>query len=202
MDMRDRQLTRPSGWTRRCSFAGLVAIVTLVASGVFVGAAFGTQATSSRSNSLARLTPATAVLPPALGIWKSEKLGNGPIQGAELAGTFTVIAGEYVTDFHGTITASAETSCGTGKITVPGRMKIVHGSGQDSYGAYNLYAAGVINADADPIVQPQRLVLTHNGKRITGSVEVSFVWPPQKGTTTGAEINYGACSLELAFLHE
>lgn len=118
-----------------------------------------------------------------------------------MTGSFTVIAGQYVTDLHGTITANAETSCGTGTITVPGKIKIVHGTGEDSYGAYNVYAAGLIDPSADPIVQPQRLVLLHNGKRLTGSVEVSFVWPPEKGGSTGAEINYGTCSLELAFLH-
>jgi len=141
------------------------------------------------------------VLPPALGIWKSQKLGNDSIQGNELIGSFTVTAGEYVTNLHGTLTASAETSCGTGTIKVPGKIKIIHGAGSDEYGNYNLYAVGVINPDADPIVQPDRLALLHNGKKLTGSVQLTFVWPPQKGTRTGGEIDYGSCSLELVFLH-
>ena len=118
-----------------------------------------------------------------------------------MTGSFTVTAGEYVTDLHGTLTASAETSCGTGTIKVPGEIKIIHGAGSDEYGNYNLYAVGVINPDADPIVQPDRLALLHNGKKLTGSVQLTFVWPPQKGTSTGGEISYGSCSLELVFLH-
>jgi hypothetical protein len=165
------------------------------------GAAIAAQATPSRSTSAARSSGATTVLPPALGIWRSQKLGNDSIQGAELTGSFTVTAGEYVTDLHGTLTASAETSCGTGTIKVPGKIKIIHGAGSDEYGNYNLYAVGVINADADPIVQPDRVSLLHNGKKVTGSLQLSFVWPPQKGTSTGGEINYGDCSLGLVFLH-
>ena len=121
------------------------------------------------------------MLPPALGIWRSQKLGNDSIQGAELTGSFTVTAGEYVTDLHGTLTANAETSCGTGTIKVPGKIKIIHGSGSDEYGNYNLYAVGVINVDADPIVQPDRVTLLHNGKKVTGSVQVSFVLRPPEG---------------------
>jgi hypothetical protein len=118
-----------------------------------------------------------------------------------MTGSFTVIAGEYLTGLHGKITTSAETSCGTGTITVPGEIKIIHATGEDSYGAYNLYAAGVVNTQADPIVQPLRTVIIHNGKRVTGGVEASFVWPPKKGTMTGGEITYGSCELDLAFLH-
>jgi hypothetical protein len=201
IDMVARELTRPSAWTRQRGFVGVAVAAALLVFVASAGTAFASRAIPWRSTSTERLSGATAVLPPAPGIWKSEKLGSGPGQGAEMTGTFTVAAAGYVTALHGTITSFAETSCGTGSIAVPGKLKIIHGTGEDSYGAYNLYAAGVINADADPIVQPERLVLLHKGKRVTGSVEVSFVWPPQKGTSTGAEINYGSCSLQLAFLH-
>lgn len=118
-----------------------------------------------------------------------------------MIGSFTVISGEYVTNLHGKLTNNVESSCGTGTITVPGKIKIIHGTGQDSYGPFNLYAAGTINPSRDPIVQPLRMVVIHNGKRVTGSVELSFVWPPKKGYLTGGEIDYGACSVSLAFLH-
>jgi hypothetical protein len=118
-----------------------------------------------------------------------------------MTGSFTVIAGEFVTNLHGKLTNSVETSCGTGTIAVPGKIKIIHGTGEDSYGPFDLYAAGTINTTRDPIVQPLRMVVIHNGKRVTGSVELSFVWPPKKGYLTGGEINYGNCSVSLAFLH-
>ena len=159
-----------------------------------VAAAFILVAASASAAQGARL--AATLTSPRVGQWKTS--GGSA---AALAGTFTVTRAGYVTKLQGVITPSAETSCGTGKITVPGRLKIFDASGTSAFGAYNEYVVGLNEPSSTPVIQPMQVVLTHDGHRVNGRIDIVF---PHAKFLGSAEITYttsgpngGGCDLQF-----
>ena len=129
---------------------------------------------------------ATTVAPPAPGIWKLT---------GDLDATFTVTSGVYVTGFHGTITSTAETSCRTGTVRLPGRLKISHLTGSYYNKPYNEYAVGQSTPSSGPQAVAAKVTLA--GHTYKGQIVLSFL---SRGAAdiwyTTAGVNGGACELE------
>jgi hypothetical protein len=102
----------------------------------------------------------------------------------DMSGGFNVSGGstQYITNFSGTLLANeAETSCGTGTVSVVGRFPL-YPIGHNTYGIvpkghYNLVKASVI----------------HDGKKLSGTFDFTVV-APRGGSntvyTTGGDIYY------------
>jgi hypothetical protein len=165
--------------TKRTAFARAAVVAVLIAVPGTAIAAPG-----------ARIAAAPA--PPGAGAWKTT---------GDLKGTFTVTAAGYITGLHATITNRAETSCRTGKVTIPTQLKIFDASGTDAEGAYNEYAAGVNDPGADPVIQPLHVELTLKGRKVKGGVWLVFAAIARESdgqisyTTTGT--NGGPCILQF-----
>jgi hypothetical protein len=89
--------------------------------------------------------------------------GNWRTTGSELKGTFTVTAGGVLKNLHGTIGASAETGCGTGKVALVGSAKLQLDPMSPEW---------VVGTVSD-VIDPVAVTVLHNGKRTHGLFDVA-----------------------------
>ena len=135
------------------------------------------------------LVPATAVAATAMARGQP-KSGTYGVKG-DLKGSVK-IHGTQITGFHGTLTKTAELPCGTGTISVLGTLKLVHFTGQRAEGSYNFWGIGHNQPSAD-FVQPVRVKIDHNGKAVSGSLDLRI------GRRGAGDIyyNHNTCDLEI-----
>jgi hypothetical protein len=132
--------------------------------------------------------------PPTVGKWK--------VTGTELTGSFRVTAKHRAaTGFTTTIGPDAETACGTGKVKVSGRHKIIDAKGTDAEDMhYNDWVVGKNEPGSVSDIAPIKVMVTHDGHRHKGTFQLGFLnarGHSKKGNAAG-EISYGkGCFLQF-----
>ncbi len=143
----------------------------------------------------ARAVTAGAPAPPKAGAWK---MTSGGANDDEFVGTFTIGHNLSVSHLTGTIAPGGETACGTGKVSLVTSEKIFDATGTDPEGSnYNEWVVGRNEESADPVIQPVRVTLSHNGKQIKGSFDLVFT--THRGES-GGDIYYDGGNCDLSFL--
>jgi hypothetical protein len=137
---------------------------------------------------------AAKVVPPDSGAWR--------VSGTDLKGALTVTAKHaFETGFHGKIGPDAETACGTGSVSVLGKHKIIHISGEGEFGPYNLWGVGRNAPNSDPVIQPIKVTVNHNGHHGAGRLVMSFLNARghSKAGNAAGELFYknGTCDLQF-----
>jgi hypothetical protein len=139
--------------------------------------------------------PATKTPPrPLVGKWK--------VTGTELTGSFRVTAKHRAaTGFTTTIGPEAETACGTGRVKVSGRHKIIDAKGTDDEGThYSEWVVGKNEPGSEADIAPIKVMVTHDGHRHKGTFQLGFLnarGHSKKGDAAG-QITYGTgCELQF-----
>jgi hypothetical protein len=120
----------------------------------------------------------------------------------DITGAFRVTSKHrYAKSLHATIGADAETACGTGKVSVVGKHRIFDAKGDNSYGHYSQWIVGRNVSSAIPTIQPEKVTVIHDGKRVKGKYDLAFVGRHghNKNGNAFGEISYdhGNCDLQF-----
>ena len=169
-----------------------VVVLTCVVAGLCVALMPGLAGAASASH--------TPVAPePGKWVFYNSSSGFGP----ELIGSMVVSSGhKYVKHFSGTLGSGADSACGTGKLRVVGKLKIIDAKGENELGNhYNEWAVGRNTPSKDPAISPEKVTLVHAGKRIKG--HIYLVFEGRKGVTkkydSGGEVTYAGGNCDLSF---
>ena len=141
---------------------------------------------------LAIVAVGAAAVVPAAAFASAPKSGTYHFKG-DLTGTF-VVRGQRVTGFHGRITSSAESACGTGTVAASEALTETHFVGENvDGGSYNLWGVGRNHSGGDPIYSPIKASFGHAGKRVTGSIDFGIA----HGQGGDLYYDHGACDLQF-----
>jgi hypothetical protein len=128
--------------------------------------------------------------------------GTWHVTGDELTGSFRVSSNRHeASHFRATIGPQGETSCGSGKVSVIGRLRIFDAKGMDPEGdRYSEWAVGRNVPTADPVIQNIKVTVVHGGHRHKGHFEMVFVGRRGHSKTedAGGQVTYGGdCDLQF-----
>jgi hypothetical protein len=146
---------------------------------------------------LADVPPANAagLTAPLAGVWKlhAANIGAPDIK----SGSFSVTAAETVTNFSLVLGAGAESPCGTGALTVRvlGAHHLVRDPLNDLGNPSNEYA---ISSPSD-VIDPVKVIVTVNGVREAGALEIAFGPGSRGGARTGGDVYYNDNNCDLFF---
>jgi hypothetical protein len=150
------------------------------------------------ASSSVAVSPAKTPTPPDSGAWKV----TAATSNADLTGSFVVTHGHRaVRGLKGTIGTEAFAACGTGKLTVLGKQKIIDAKGTNANGHYSDWVVGSNHPQGTPVVRPITVTVSVNGHHRKGALEIDFVGARGRahGDFSSGTLTYrhSACQLDF-----
>ncbi len=134
-------------------------------------------------------------LPPAAGAWKLHSVDNGAPE--VKSGGFTVTSRQFVTGLHLVTGPGAETACGPAGIVVKvlGQQQLRRDPPSTLGTPTDEYAI----SGPTSVIAPVAVVVTVNGKKQPGQLEIAFGPGTRGGARTGGDVYYGHGSCDIGF---
>jgi hypothetical protein len=150
------------------------------------------------SVALASADAGKAPVPPLSGKWIVTS-ANGL---SDMSGSLTVTRRHRdITGLTGVIDSEASAACGSGKVTVLGKQKIIDAKGNTASGHYSEWVVGRNDPKGDPVVKPIKVTVSHDGHRSAGSVEMEFLGPRGRShhdfSAGSLFYSHGQCELDF-----
>jgi hypothetical protein len=137
-------------------------------------------------------------VPPVSGKWIVTS-ANGL---SDMSGSLTVTSRHRdVTGLTGTIDSEASAACGSGKVTVLGKQKIIDAKGTTASGHYSEWAVGRNDPKGDPVIKPIKVTVRRDGHSGAGSLEMVFLGPRGRShhdfSAGSLFYSHGGCELDF-----